>query len=266
MNKKLIVGLIVLFALVAAPSLVSATGNTSEDPICSNLYPFFVDYLITPEQNRTYPYSTQIGVTGDTVLGATDCHYWLYWHGDPTVHGDWEYPAYTYDAIPVACSTIFGGEGIEVDVDFDGMWEIFVNGTVVEAEEIYCSYFFVDREELDSSKPLTAILVSLGLLGLISLLFFISKNLDERHTPLKLYLLLAELFMSMLVLYGFYNVAREYLKYPAMNNNIGFIIYVFLIGIVVVTVVYFLIYLLKTLLESMAAYKLKKQGGSFDNV
>ena len=245
MKRLILIAILSAFLLLGSITAVSAT---------------VVLGIESPADNRTYTYTShhELDVSLFGASACTDCNYFLYWHGDASGHGDETYPAHTYPVIPVSCSEILSGSEY-FNVDFDGKYTMNVTG-ICDATPVSAEVdFYVDRDELEQSRPITAILSILGILGIAFLLGYIAKNLSDKHAPLKLYLLFVQLFIGVITMFGFYSVGVEYLKYPHMSSAVNMALYVFLWGVIVVTVFYFIIYLMKTLLESMR-YKQAENG------
>lgn len=252
--RKIVLVVAVVFALALIVSPVTATGEQQSlrwvEPMCA-----WDDPDVLPDHNVTLPYTANI-VIGDTAFlpAMTDnCTYQLIWHGD-WLHDnpDWNYPRYEYPNESANCDDLSTGKYI--DVDFDGMYEIWFNGNIVGDPQnnwTVCTVFFVDRDEMEQTRPLVAILIVFVILGFAWLLHAIAKSLGDQHAPMKLYLLFVQLFVAGLAIFSLDAVHREFLKTNTLSTTVNTMIYVFLIGIVTVTVLYFIVYLFKVLAEKM---------------
>lgn len=213
-------------------------------------------YIEQPEDNRTFPYTTNLELdTSTNATTCTDCYYQIHWFGDSAGHADDTYPEFTYDWVSINCDDIASGD-VLFSVDFDGQYTITANGTCDQYFLSDTNDFYVDRDEMEQSRPLTSIFIILGILGIAFLLGFIAKSLSETHVVMRLYLLFVQLFLGVISIYGFYGVSREYLKVPLINSSVNIVLYTFLWGVIVVSVAYFVIYLMKTLFET---FKQKKE-------
>ena len=101
MNKKIIglVAVVLILALAFIPCGVEAD-------------------VISPQLNRTYPHSTHLKVEVDHWADPINCTIQYTWLGDPTLHGDWDYPPFTSELIDDP-SCVVANSGYYLDVDFD---------------------------------------------------------------------------------------------------------------------------------------------------
>jgi len=110
--------------------------------------------------------------------------------------------------------------------------------------------FQIDREELDQTKPYTALGLIGILLGLAYLIFYIGKSLDKEHSPLKIFYAIGALIIAGLAVWQCVALENEFLKIPSIHAGFSSFVYMFMWGFITVTVVYFLIYIIRTALKN----------------
>lgn len=257
---------VLLLSLVLLPALIEADCLVEAPAVR------MFAYWDSPQRYRTYPYSTSVHLSIhdgiDDPAHCGDCWYEISWSGDISGHGDSALPFFPYDRVYFDPYEMKDKGFILADFDFDGEYTIYgecwdtFNGVFVPIAD--CSnrhywppdefpmdcMFYIDREELDSTKPYTA----LGLIGILLaiayLIFYIGKSLDAEHAPLKIFYAIAAIVISSLAVWQCVALENEFLKIPSMHAGFSMFVYVFMWGILTVTFVYFMIYLIKTVLSN----------------
>lgn len=217
---------------------------------------------VSPEYNRTYPYSTNLQFLLNPIAPSDNCTYEIIWYGDESGHGDWSFPEFTYGPTFDSTGQLFGADGLTFDVDFDGKYAF--NATcnlTIGGQQNECIEFFVDREELDSSKPLTALGIVFGIIAMALVFFYMGNNLDDRHAAIKLYLNIFPVVLIVLSGFVIHAIEREYLKVLTIHNSVYILTLVLTWGGLVVIFFYFMLHLIKTFLEML---RIKRQGKDND--
>ena len=203
----------------------------------------------SPQENRTYTHSTnlylEVDLTG--IVNPANCTYQLTWYGDITLHGDFDYPQFTYGQVPVSCADLSGG--LDFNVDFDGRYTINVSTESMGAPYSDTQDFYVDREELDGSKVLAGIMYSVFLLLVCGFIFWIGQKFSEEHSAMKLLFTLIPIFLIPLVVYSAYAVVTEFFKIPSLHTMANVMLFVVLIGIIFIFSAYLMIHLTRKALE-----------------
>lgn len=236
LKKILVVGALFLFVfLVLGVTNVEAAGN-----------------ITSPEFNRTYPHSTHLFLHVDTFPLVTNCNFTLTWHGDDSAHGDYDYPQYIYGARNVPCANI--AEGTYFNVDFDGRYTINVSGTVAGALESDVHDFYVDREEVDGTKVIAAMMLPFLILGIAAFVFTMGVKLDEsEHKLLKFLFMFIPIPTFILSMYTANVIIFEYIKAPTISNMSNIFIYVLTIAVLIFFVLYWMLYLTRLLFRAMSS-------------
>ena len=216
--------------------------------------------ITNPELNRTYPYSTHLGLEMDWMPDSTTCELILTWNGDASGHPDGEMPAHTYAAQTVSpCSLVDSGE-YYFDVDFNGLY--YVNFTHYNATEWAqnLTSFYVDRSEVEGSKVIGAMLYSLMLLGVCLFIYKAGSSLEEDHWVMSILYSMTALVLLPFAVHTSYLVLQEYIKVPVLSQSYEAILVVLLWAILYVTGGYLLLQFIIKLVKKVYTFRKTRRG------
>lgn len=222
----------------------------------------FISYgeVVQPELNRTYPYSTHLTFEISGMPAALEsCNLTLTWAGDNSTHGDWVYPEHTYETLETSCGSAEAGT-YYFDVDFDGLYYINFTHANDSVWAQNSSSFYVDREEVDGSKVIGAILYPILLLLVCFFLYKIGNSLDKEHFAISILYSLTALIIMPFSIHICHLVLNEYVKLPVLAQSYETLLVVLLWGILYVTGAYLMLMFIIKLVKNILSIRKIRRG------
>lgn len=210
-----------------------------------------------PEANKTYTHTTHIPLEVDFSAGAwANCEYTLTWYGDPSVHGDFYYPAHTYNSVSTPC-----GYDTDFDVDFDGKYTVEYCGVPGQNPQ-NCSEvnFYVDRKEVDGSRFFGAFIFPIGILGVSGILFSFGKKFNEEYSTMSLLFVASGVLLIPFSISVAYNVLQEYMKSPAVISTYETLFMVLVWGVIITSAGYALLKTTVYIIQKILARRRRVRG------